>query len=78
MIKETYEVIENNNTYKVNVYDNGTVEKVLKSKPKLVEEELQEPTVTLEEQILQLQQDNLAIMDAIATMYEKLVLGGTV
>lgn len=33
---------------------------------------------TLEEQILQLQQDNLILMDAIATMYEDLVLGGTV
>ena len=37
-----------------------------------------EPKPTLEEQVAQLQQDNLILMDVLATMYEDMLAKGTV
>lgn len=40
--------------------------------------DIPEPKPTLEQQIAELKQQNLVLMDAIATMYEDLVLGGEI
>lgn len=60
--------------YKVIEFESGAVTKTLVSG----QEVTTDSQPSLEEQVLQLKQDNLTIMDAIAQMYEDMMTKGTV
>jgi len=64
IITESY--IEGN--YRITKYDNGTVEKVI-----IGDGQLEQLNPSLEEQVTQLKNDNLILMDALATVFEELL-----
>lgn len=64
-------ITENNLEYIVTEYSNGTITKELYSEPSTEPQPQTEPTQTLEEQISEVQDNQLVIMDAVATSYEK-------
>lgn len=69
---KTEEITENGLTYIVNTYDNDTVEKYVKPDPDYVPPEPQEPPVTLkslQEKIVQLEQQNMALMMGMVDVY---------
>ena len=73
-IIKTEEIIEDGNTYVVNTYDNGTIEKYIKPDPTYVPPEppQQLKPVTNEQLQAELQaikDDNLALMMGVADLY---------
>ncbi len=73
-IIKTEEIIEDGNTYVVNTYDNGTIEKYIKPDPNYVPPEppQQLKPVTNEQLQAELQaikDDNLALMMGVADLY---------
>lgn len=73
-IIKTEEIIEDGNTYVVNTYDNGTIEKYIKPDPNYVlpEPPQQLKPVTNEQLQAELQaikDDNLALMMGVADLY---------
>ena len=73
-IIKTEEIIEDGNTYVVNTYDNGTIEKYIKPDPNYVPPEppQQLKPVTNEQLQAELQaikDDNLALMMGVAALY---------
>ena len=40
MLKESYEIIENDSTYIINTYENGAIEKILKVEEPIIKEEI--------------------------------------
>lgn len=73
-IIKTEEIIEDGNTYVVNTYDNGTIEKYIKPYPNYVPPEppQQLKPVTNEQLQAELQaikDDNLALMMGVADLY---------
>lgn len=73
-IIKTEEIIEDGNTYVVNTYDNGTIEKYIKPDPDYVPPEppQQLKPVTNEQLQAELQaikDDNLALMMGVADLY---------
>lgn len=71
---KTEEIIEDGNTYVVNTYDNGTIEKYIKPDPNYVPPEppQQLKPVTNEQLQAELQaikDDNLALMMGVADLY---------
>ena len=73
-IINTEEIIEDGNTYVVNTYDNGTIEKYIKPDPNYVPPEppQQLKPVTNEQLQAELQaikDDNLALMMGVADLY---------
>lgn len=73
-IIKTEEIIEDGNTYVVNTYDNGTIEKYIKPDPdyKPPEPEPMPKPVTneqLQADIQAIKDDNLALMMGVADLY---------
>lgn len=69
-IVKTETVIENNTEYIIDTYENGAVAKYIKPTP--VEDlPIIPPEPTLEERVSELQDNQLVMMDVMATSYEK-------
>lgn len=71
-IIKTEEVVKEGFTYIVNTYDNGTVEEYLKPDENIPELEPQPEPVTLkslQEKIVQLEQQNMALMMGMVDVY---------
>lgn len=83
-IIKTEEIIEDGNTYVVNTYDNGTIEKYIKPDPdyKPPEPEPMPKPVTneqLQADIQAIKDDNLALMMGVADLYAAVTnVGGEV
>ena len=76
---KTEEIIENGETYIVNTYDNGTVEKYAKPDENIPEPEPQPEPVTLkslQDKIDQLEQQNMALMMGMVDVYSAITTGG--
>ena len=73
-IIKTEEIIEDGNTYVVNTYDNGTIEKYIKPDPNYVPPEPPQKLKPVTNEQLQaelqaIKDDNLALMMGVADLY---------